>query len=417
MFFMALRYDGTEANTEDLKLSDCPCTCTGEMGLLHDLLVWNSEDPPNDAERERNEGVCGYQNNRNPFIDFPDLGDLFFNATVSPSPCPACECSTTDPEDDEIDLTEGPLLNPGDMAIVGFNSDSPKGIAILFVNDVPAGATFSITDDGWQGSSAGFRDSEGTISAVVGADGAPQGSVLHWNYGEENAGWSLDGSLNPSTSGDSFLIYQGTAAAPAFLFALTYQSSGFVPDGTTISSTTTTLPDGLVEGETAVALKHKDNYRFEGNLTGLGSEVLEQVADEANWKGDNTASSLPALDSSYQSSNSESVSLLFVGVGSAFAIGLIGAAMYMHKHQPCHQEKEHPPAGSQNPEKIVTEMTAVPPGGPGVEVWADHLDEMGTARMVPMRQSLGGSITIDGMSTASMSAYEVPPAPTCTLTV
>lgn len=39
------------------------------------LLEWNRQDPPDAAERRRNDLVEDFQGNRNPFIDYPDLAD------------------------------------------------------------------------------------------------------------------------------------------------------------------------------------------------------------------------------------------------------------------------------------------------------------------------------------------------------
>ena len=49
------------------------------MGLLSILLDWHLEDPVNDFEIKRNEVIYGYQNNRNPFIDHPELLEEVFN--------------------------------------------------------------------------------------------------------------------------------------------------------------------------------------------------------------------------------------------------------------------------------------------------------------------------------------------------
>lgn len=40
------------------------------------LRAWNRQDPPDDFERTRNDQVQHEQNNRNPFIDYPELADL-----------------------------------------------------------------------------------------------------------------------------------------------------------------------------------------------------------------------------------------------------------------------------------------------------------------------------------------------------
>ncbi|HOX22759.1 MAG TPA: endonuclease, partial [Elusimicrobiales bacterium] len=39
------------------------------------LLEWNRMDPPDAAEKHRNDVIASYQGNRNPFIDDPSLAD------------------------------------------------------------------------------------------------------------------------------------------------------------------------------------------------------------------------------------------------------------------------------------------------------------------------------------------------------
>jgi uncharacterized repeat protein (TIGR02543 family) len=46
---------------------------TYQMGKLDVLLQWHLQDPVDDFERNRNEIIFGYQNNRNPFIDHPEF--------------------------------------------------------------------------------------------------------------------------------------------------------------------------------------------------------------------------------------------------------------------------------------------------------------------------------------------------------
>jgi endonuclease I len=50
-----------------------------QMALLSVLLEWNALDPVDDFERNRNEVIYGYQNNRNPYIDYPELVDLVWD--------------------------------------------------------------------------------------------------------------------------------------------------------------------------------------------------------------------------------------------------------------------------------------------------------------------------------------------------
>ena len=74
MFYMAVRYDGRDAETLDLRLADEPDASTGTFAYLSTLLQWHLEDPVSEAERRRNHLIyTQYQRNRNPFVDRPEL--------------------------------------------------------------------------------------------------------------------------------------------------------------------------------------------------------------------------------------------------------------------------------------------------------------------------------------------------------
>jgi len=47
------------------------------------LLKWHRNDPVSEKEQNRNEEVYRYQNNRNPFIDFPQLAEYIWGDSVS----------------------------------------------------------------------------------------------------------------------------------------------------------------------------------------------------------------------------------------------------------------------------------------------------------------------------------------------
>lgn len=97
IFYMAARYhyyeesDGIGKESPALKLTDTatPMATTtpsgtkntpATYGVLKDLLIWNKIDPVDENERQRNEVVYKYiQNNRNPFIDYPEWADALFD--------------------------------------------------------------------------------------------------------------------------------------------------------------------------------------------------------------------------------------------------------------------------------------------------------------------------------------------------
>ena len=70
-FYMYMRYDG-------LKLNDTPWTDDVSMGKLSLLLEWHTADPVDGFEIQRNNRIYGYQGNRNPFIDYPELVSRLF---------------------------------------------------------------------------------------------------------------------------------------------------------------------------------------------------------------------------------------------------------------------------------------------------------------------------------------------------
>lgn len=95
MFYLAVRYDGRDANTVDLELSDEPNAAAGVFAFLSTLLQWHLEDPVSEAEQRRNHLIyTQYQGNRNPFVDRPELVAQIFGelselpaltVTVTPS--------------------------------------------------------------------------------------------------------------------------------------------------------------------------------------------------------------------------------------------------------------------------------------------------------------------------------------------
>ncbi|MCD8203649.1 MAG: endonuclease, partial [Coprobacillus sp.] len=52
---------------------------TTQYGDLATLIEWNTEDPVDDFEKQRNNRIEEYQGNRNPFIDHPEYASKIYS--------------------------------------------------------------------------------------------------------------------------------------------------------------------------------------------------------------------------------------------------------------------------------------------------------------------------------------------------
>lgn len=80
LMYMVVRYDFLGL-TDHVEYLNRPAYTkeAAYMGKLSVLLKWHEEDPVDSFETRRNEVIFHYQNNRNPFIDHPDLFLEVFN--------------------------------------------------------------------------------------------------------------------------------------------------------------------------------------------------------------------------------------------------------------------------------------------------------------------------------------------------
>ncbi len=98
VLYMAIRYEGgthpTTGQTEpDLEMTDnaslivLTSSSPAYMGLLSTLIGWHQADPPDAAERARNEVIYSFQGNRNPFIDHPKWATSALFTSAKPATC------------------------------------------------------------------------------------------------------------------------------------------------------------------------------------------------------------------------------------------------------------------------------------------------------------------------------------------
>ncbi|GAB6196897.1 endonuclease [Lysobacter xanthus] len=97
VLYMAIRYEGGRDSRgqgePDLELTDdrtkivITSASPAYMGLLSTLLAWHRADPPDAAERAREEVVYQFQGNRNPFIDHPEWATAELFNSAKPATC------------------------------------------------------------------------------------------------------------------------------------------------------------------------------------------------------------------------------------------------------------------------------------------------------------------------------------------
>lgn len=212
-------------------------------------------------------------------------------------------------------------LELGDIAIVGFNSDSsPDEMVILSLAEIPANETIYISDYRWL--SSGAFDATGITEGAITwntTSAIPAGTILNitfssngspiiggnlTDYGTVSAtGWTSTNSAT-TAGGDNWFIYQGTSSStvPAnWIFAWnnwstnTHGANSWMSTGNP-SSTTSYLPSAFTNGVNSIALSgttssggsHYDNMVYNGTESGNKATILTAICNIANWNGSET---------------------------------------------------------------------------------------------------------------------------------
>ncbi|HRZ31989.1 MAG TPA: endonuclease, partial [Flavobacterium sp.] len=113
LFYMAVRYNGltlVNGNPAD--------NISGQIGDLASLLTWNSTDPADDFEMNRNNYIYTWQVNRNPFIDYPNLADYIWGENYGQQWFP----TLSQPKFDEANVRVYPIPTRDEITISGVES-------------------------------------------------------------------------------------------------------------------------------------------------------------------------------------------------------------------------------------------------------------------------------------------------------
>ncbi len=192
------------------------------------------------------------------------------------------------------------VLVAGDLVVTEINGDA-KSFRFVPLVTLSAGTEIYFTDSGWLTSS--FRPNEGAVLYTAPAGGTAAGTNIQYTASASNFTQITDdnvgnGGFFLSTGGDQVLAFQGSTAAPIFIFAAQSNSTQWQQGGAT-SANTSGLPPGLTDGCTAVAAgsgsgssDEFDNVWYDCSLIAANNtDLIAAVSDQANWQGDNGASS------------------------------------------------------------------------------------------------------------------------------
>ena len=174
-------------------------------------------------------------------------------------------------------MAQASLLNPGDIAIVEAQG-SGDSFAWVALRDIPGGASFTWTDEGWQaaGGFLGYPTGEqGQNTITAPAEGIPAGTVNTV---------SLASGLG--NSGESVMFYDGTSSsAPTtnpgtgLIWGINWGNGGWKSDTTT--SDKSALPTALIGFSTAAP--NFGGVIYNGPLTGTQSQLISSIGNPSNW--------------------------------------------------------------------------------------------------------------------------------------
>ncbi|WP_268124473.1 Ig-like domain-containing protein [Roseivirga pacifica] len=209
-------------------------------------------------------------------------------------------------------------LNAGDIAFVGYHTDSDDGFTFIALTDIPAGEVIYFTDKGWNATNAvWYANAEDHITWTAPAGGVSMGTVISIietsgdSFTVTHGTAFLSGSGFSLLGGDSILAYQSSSGVeptnPTFIAGI-YGDDNYVHtvgcddaggwlscstcthvsgSCSTTSGDTSGMPAGLTNGENAIALfpntGEADNAKYTGTLTGTVSVVRAAIHNPANW--------------------------------------------------------------------------------------------------------------------------------------
>ena len=196
-------------------------------------------------------------------------------------------------------------LIAGDVAIVGFQASGVTTDSVSFVTfvDLAPGTVLYFTDNGWTGSafrgvSATDGDGNENLMRFTVVNTIVAGTIIGSKTTSADYAWTLSGLVGPGTSayaqlslsstGEQVTILESTNLAnPIFSdFTALYNFDNTSTYETATSSSTGSLPTGLVQGTSAVLLTSAANsalFNLNTLTSGTQAEWLAAIGNAANW--------------------------------------------------------------------------------------------------------------------------------------
>lgn len=225
-------------------------------------------------------------------------------------------------------IAAGPsVLQAGDIAFIGYATDSPDRFAFITFVDINANTQITFTDNGWRADNT-WRSNENSGTWTAPASGIPAGSIIQIEGTTVTGGGTMSAGLTGlSGDGDQVIAYQGTSGSPSFISAINMDWGVWQADAT--NSNTSALPTGLTNNVNANAVTQENGY-YSGPTNGTINFLRAAINNPANWvtTNDNSGQTWPSWSFNFGSSTtlSSSVTLLNLTVDAGESLTITDGA-------------------------------------------------------------------------------------------
>lgn len=288
------------------------------------LLRWNRQDPVSQKEIDRNEQVWGFQNNRNPFIDFPELAEYIWGDKMDQKFILSQHMDgyTTPGEPTLINPSQGTTLDFGEVAI-GHKANAKL---LLHGENLTAGKNLRL---------AIYDNAETSGAAYFSIDGSSQGTASASAVNSVQGLW-VSIEYNPSALGahDTRLVISGAGITGSVGIGLHGECLP-VPTLTApiATSATNITSESYVANWTPIDDEIVDYYVVNRTRYEAGSASAEQlVAEDTSLEIDNFSGSesytVQSVRLGILSPQSNSISVTAAGITSADIDSQFGISLW-----------------------------------------------------------------------------------------